>query len=324
MKRGLVLGKFMPLHNGHIAMVEFAKTQCDQVILLLCAEQDEHINALTRIEFLDDVFGNDVKVHINYMSYNKNNLTSSSVPDEEATKKWADKILSYNFDLDVIISSEEYGQYLADFMGIECINYDIERTTLPVSATMIRENPYINWDKIPDPVQKYYYKKICVVGTESTGKTTLAKRLTEHFAGYYVGEMGRELTDGVYDVKYEDLEKIAKAHALRVFFNDNYSNKIMIVDTDINITKSYSKFLFNKELKYPQFVDDYNNYDLYLFLDNDVPHIQDGSRLTEEDRNKLKDYHIRELEDAGIDYKTISGNWDERFDKAVKLILELT
>lgn len=323
MKKGLVLGKFMPLHNGHIAMINFAKENCDELVLLLCAEADEEMSAITRVKFLNDVFGQDKKIDINYLAYQERNLTSSSVSDKDETKKWADKIMSYNFGIDVIISSEDYGKHLAEFMGIEHIDYDTERTNLPVSATMIRENPYKNWDKIPDPVQEYYYKKICVVGTESTGKTTLAKRLAEHFDGLYVGEMGRELTDGVYDCKYEDLELIAKAHAFRVFFNDDVSRKLLIVDTDINITKSYCKFLFDRELEYPPLVDEYNKYDLYLFLDNDVPHVQDGSRLTEADRNKLKDYHIKELQASGIDYKTISGNWDERFDKAVNLILGL-
>jgi HTH-type transcriptional repressor of NAD biosynthesis genes len=174
---------------------------------------------------------------------------------------------------------------------------------------------------IPEIVQKYYYRKICIVGTESTGKTVLAKKLTKYFNGKYISEAGRDLTENVYDCVYEDLSSIAYTHALNIKSNDNFKNKILIIDTDINITKSYSKFLFNKELKYDKWIDNINQFDLYLFLTNDIPHIQDGTRLTISDRNNLNNYHIHELNSANIKYKIISGSYDERYNKAIKLIL---
>jgi HTH-type transcriptional repressor of NAD biosynthesis genes len=33
MIRGLVIGKFMPVHNGHIALINFAASQCDELIV---------------------------------------------------------------------------------------------------------------------------------------------------------------------------------------------------------------------------------------------------------------------------------------------------
>ncbi|MCC6288802.1 MAG: adenylyltransferase/cytidyltransferase family protein [Chitinophagaceae bacterium] len=33
MKRGLVIGEFMPLHKGHITLIEFATAQCDELII---------------------------------------------------------------------------------------------------------------------------------------------------------------------------------------------------------------------------------------------------------------------------------------------------
>jgi HTH-type transcriptional repressor of NAD biosynthesis genes len=323
MKKGLVLGKFMPLHNGHIAMIKFALTKCDKIILLLCAEEHEQIDSFSRMKFLKEVFGHNEHIEIKCMNYKEENLTSSSVSNKNETKKWADALISFlDTNIDTIISSEEYGQFLADFMHIECINYDIERTTVPISATKIRKNPYIHWDMIPEIVQKYYYRKVCIVGTESTGKTVLAKKLTNYFNGKYISEAGRDLTGNVYDCIYEDLSGIAYNHALNIKLNDSFKNKILIIDTDINITKSYSKFLFNKELKYDKCIDSVNQFDLYLFLTNDVPHIQDGTRLTESDRNKLNMYHIRELNSAGIKYKIITGTYYEKYIKAIKLILK--
>ena len=33
MRRGLVIGKFMPVHKGHLALIDFALTQCDELIV---------------------------------------------------------------------------------------------------------------------------------------------------------------------------------------------------------------------------------------------------------------------------------------------------
>mgnify|MGYP003834889701 CR=1 FL=1 len=33
MKRGLVIGKFMLVHKGHIALINFAASQCDELIV---------------------------------------------------------------------------------------------------------------------------------------------------------------------------------------------------------------------------------------------------------------------------------------------------
>lgn len=322
MKRGLVIGKFMPLHNGHISLIEYARKQCDEVVVLVCVEDNEPINGDLRYMWVTEFFRNysDVKPHM--FKFNDSDLPATSVSSRSISKLWAEAILRLNLNIDVIISSEQYGQYLAEYMNISNIDYDISRNNLPISATLIRENPYKYWDFIPRNVQRYYFKKVCIVGTESTGKTTLAKRLTDYFGGKYVTEVGRDMTGNVYDCTYDDLVAIAHGHAKAISEAESCDEKILFVDTDINITKSYCRFLFHRRLHYESWVDDVNKFNLYLFLDNDVPYVQDGTRLNEEDRNKLKLYHISELRRAGVEYKVISGNWDERFNKALKYIKE--
>ena len=45
---------------------------------------------------------------------------------------------------------------------------------------MIRENPYACWDYLPNCVRKYYTKKVCVIGTESCGKSTLVRQFAQN------------------------------------------------------------------------------------------------------------------------------------------------
>lgn len=44
MKRALVIGKFMPIHNGHIALIEFAATQADEVIVSMSYTPNDPID----------------------------------------------------------------------------------------------------------------------------------------------------------------------------------------------------------------------------------------------------------------------------------------
>ena len=55
------------------------------------------------------------------------------------------------------------------------------------------------------------FKKIVVIGPESTGKSTLCEELAQHYNTMWCPEFAREylLTNGT-DYKYEDLLTIAK------------------------------------------------------------------------------------------------------------------
>jgi HTH-type transcriptional repressor of NAD biosynthesis genes len=73
----------------------------------------------------------------------------------------------------------------------------------------------------------------------------------------------------------------------------------------------------------PEWIETANDFDLYLYLDEDASYVQDGTRLPEADRNKLNESHKQELISRGINYVLIKGNdWEERFKKAVEVVNE--
>ena len=41
--KGLVLGKFMPLHKGHIHLIETAAAEVDELTVLVCSTKEEPI-----------------------------------------------------------------------------------------------------------------------------------------------------------------------------------------------------------------------------------------------------------------------------------------
>jgi HTH-type transcriptional repressor of NAD biosynthesis genes len=55
--------------------------------------------------------------------------------------------------------------------------FDYKRDRYPISGTEIRNNPVKHWDYILGSARNFFAKKILITGTESCGKTTMAKYL---------------------------------------------------------------------------------------------------------------------------------------------------
>lgn len=77
----------------------------------------------------------------------------------------------------------------------EHILVDRDREAVPISGTLVRSNPLGCWDFLEPPVRAWYAKRICLVGAESTGKTTLAQMLAERYQTVWVPEYGREYSE---------------------------------------------------------------------------------------------------------------------------------
>ena len=87
MKQGLVIGKFIPLHKGHEALIKFAATQCDELIVLLGVKKDEPVSGHLRLKWLWETFRYDQSIHIEYTD---DELPDSPVSSRDVSKVWAD------------------------------------------------------------------------------------------------------------------------------------------------------------------------------------------------------------------------------------------
>ena len=101
-------------------------------------------------------------------------MENTSVSNVDISRVWSVYLKDLFPDVNVIFTSEKYGDYVSEFMGIGHMYYDQPRLTTPISSTLIRENPLKYWDFIPKNVRPYYTKKVCIVGTESTGSWDLS------------------------------------------------------------------------------------------------------------------------------------------------------
>ncbi|MBP7848342.1 AAA family ATPase [Patescibacteria group bacterium] len=146
---------------------------------------------MLRYQWTRDYFADNSKVVVRYL--NCEGMPDKEEADREVSKFWAGYLKTRFPNVDVIFSSEKYGDFVAEYMEIDHLSFDEARAIQQVSGTKIRNNPFKYRNYIPKIVQPYFVKKVCIVGAESTGKSTLTKRLAEYYNSTFVHEVGREL-----------------------------------------------------------------------------------------------------------------------------------
>lgn len=144
-ERGLVIGSFCPPHTGHIALIDFAGKQVDELIVSLCARSDEEIAGELRLYWMREILTRLPHAFLLDYFYDEEQVLpwGKEGSSRDASRKWAEFYLDrYQDNLPVVIfSSEDYGDYLAEYMGIKHIAFDKQRVLYPVSSRLIRKDP---------------------------------------------------------------------------------------------------------------------------------------------------------------------------------------
>jgi HTH-type transcriptional repressor of NAD biosynthesis genes len=320
MKHGLIIGKFLPLHTGHLSLIDYGLQNCNHLTVVLCYHPQEPISGAQRLLWLQQSLRNYHNISLISYSYDPTELSDNSNYHPKAATAWAVVLKELVPHCHVIFTSEAYGEHVAKEMEIEHCLYDLRRNAFPVSGSDIRQSPISYWNYLPPAVRPFYVKKVCLSGSESTGKSTLAIRLAEHFHSIYVPEKARDILGHTNDCTPEHLVQIAEAQASAINSALMDAHKVLICDTDLNITRSYARFLFNKELNVSSWVEEANDFALHLFLETDCPYIQDGTRLSLKDREALSVSHKAVLQSRNLPFISIRGNWEERFQQCCKYI----
>jgi HTH-type transcriptional repressor of NAD biosynthesis genes len=320
MTKAFLFGKFLPFHRGHEAMITFALNHCDLLTVLICCSDKEPIAASVRKAWIEETFQHKKNLEVKTFDYSESELPNTSASSKAISEIWSNVFKKLFRGYSLVISSEPYGDYIGEFMGIQHIPFDIHKSLVPISATAVRKDLPANWKFLPTSVRKYFSVKVVILGTESTGKTILTEKLAKHFNCSKVMEAGREIIENSNSFSIEDLHTVAKVHAQQIENAVSGDSPVVIIDTDIFITKSYCRFMFKQELEVEEKIYESNFAKLYLYLDNDVEYFQDGTRLSLSERNLLDQSHRQVLKENNISFVEISGNWEERFNQAVKHI----
>ncbi|HSP14906.1 MAG TPA: ATP-binding protein [Thermoanaerobaculia bacterium] len=166
--------------------------------------------------------------------------------------------------------------------------------------------------------------RICLIGPECTGKTTLAQRLAEHFHASWVPEFAREYAEERNNrLTYQDVEPIARGELAQLSSPESRIPNLVLLDTDLISTVVYARHYYGR---CPDWIVNEardRRAGLYLLMDTDVEWKADAARDTGGDgREDLFDAFRRALDEFETRWVIISGDWEERFRSAISVIEE--
>lgn len=339
---GLVIGKFYPPHLGHHYLIDTALEQSEHVTVLVLGTVFDTVSIKDRARMIEAV-------------HQGGNLTVKSVLDHayddyDSNVIWKahQTIMENQLETfpDAVFTSESYGVELADNFKAEHVCVDFKRNHVPISATAIRKNLYLQWNRLHKEVQKYFRTEVVVMGAESTGTTTLAKDLRKHYRQRggifsttpYIPEYGREYAEQRvlsgethsegWDI--EDFWNIAKGQQeLYVQGSNTSKSPLLISDTDGFATEAFGSCYGVPSGE--EGVSDYSVFSqknpgsLYLITDHEnMPLVPDPARLDNIDnRDKSTKEFIDTCNKHSLPYILISGTREDRLETSVKLIDKL-
>lgn len=325
MYRGLVVGKFMPLHRGHQLLIESALAKVDDLsVVVYDSNPPGHYPAMPiakRVGWLTQLYPGLENI------VPRKDILSPSMPQEEKDDpKWAEayaKDLEFLGHLDYVFSSEEYGEAFATALGAKSVVVDAAREMLPISGTEIRENVYEHRGWMDPIVYRSLIQKVVFVGTESAGKSTLARAMAEELDTLWVHEYGRELWEAQnLTGSFADLLKIAENHYRREQAAALHAREFLFCDTNPWTTLQWSLMYNNTaDARLYEMVERTKDEYIWILCKNDFGwHNEDGTR--ELDGNKSQEFQDQienGLIKMGVNYYTVEGSVEERVAKVKEI-----
>ncbi|RYG37108.1 hypothetical protein EON81_07645 [bacterium] len=296
MRHSVIIGKFLPFHRGHAHLIERGQALCDRLTVIVFSTPWEPIPGSARAASVAELFPDVRVVH---------EVADHPDPyDDRTWDYWVWALRRVAPDADTLITSEGYGDEYARRLGMGHVCVDQGRQAVPISGTLIREDPIRHWDQLTPGMRPFFVRRVVAVGAESTGKTTLCQRLADDFGTEWVPEYGREFLEakgegtGKALCEYWDLLTIAQEQARREDAAARRANRVLLCDTDLMVTDAFGAFYFGGGPPEVREMADQRArlYSLHLLLSTQNTWIDDGTRdCAESDREWFQGRYRSEL-----------------------------
>ena len=261
-KVGVVFGSFAPLHQGHLDCIMRAKKENDGgCIVIVCGfpgdKGGDMMPLKRRYRYVREFFADDDLVAV----YAIDDGEIGAAPYPDGWEQWLDafweiwwKAVEQNWDA-VGDPNPKRHWYAGDPNYVSDLIERGEEATLldrvadnPICATMIRQNPIKNWDKITFPFRRLFSHNILICGTASEGKSTLTTDLGKYFNAPYSYEYAREYMKEscVIDWELDGADYMAflegQYNLNRKLINSPGNHGIFFADSDSMVTRMYAEY----------------------------------------------------------------------------------
>lgn len=324
MPRGFVIGGFRLPTSGHQHLIDFASAFCGgDLDVMLCTRPDDAIPGEHRLRWLTEHFGTRERIR-----RFENSLPEfpDGVPD--FWEIWKRAILAFldGGRPDVVFASESYGKRIADDLDARFVPVDPARDSVPISATRLKAGIAEHWNMLLPAARPHFLKRIAIIGPESCGKTTLARKLSAAYRTVYAQEWARTFLENVQPAKYPDaadIELISRGQAAAEDSLARQANRVLFLDTEHLCTAVWSEVALGAIPAGVEAEIAARPYDLRLLLKDDVPFVPDILRYGGAERQLRVQHFVAALEKRNLAYTVIEGGWPERHARAMAAVEEV-
>lgn len=336
-QRGLVVGKFCPLHLGHMSVIDAALEACEEVFILSYTRPEfPGLPAMLREQWLRQHYP---QARILVLADGGAVPLPHNDAGDTEHRQFVGWVCDTLFDahVDAVFTSEDYGDGFAAELTVYFaargragvppvahVQVDRGRLRIPTSGTAIRQDPRAARAFLSPGVYASFVKRVVILGGESSGKSTLAAELAARMRTRWVPEYGRERwVDKGGALDFGDMLHIARVQCAREDQLAGEADRWLICDTSPLTTLFYSLEMFGRaDPELARLAA--RTYDVVLLCAPDFPFVQDGTRRDTDFRITQHNWYQIRLAEMQIPYTIVSGTLASRLDQASSLLSTLS
>ncbi|TDU32324.1 NadR type nicotinamide-nucleotide adenylyltransferase [Panacagrimonas perspica] len=345
--RGLVVGKFCPLHYGHEHVIDTALDVCDELFVLGYTRPEfDGCEPAERRRWFGLRYPASRAANLHVLILGADEVPSEcarrgvSVPapampcnddPEEHHREFCGWICRELFggSVDAVFTSEAYGEGFAASLArqfghpVDHVAVDPARAQVPASGTALRRDPRAGRSLMAPEVYASLVPRIALMGGESSGKTVLAHAVAQALGTVTVEEYGRELwvEQGGAVLSYEDLQRVAEVQVEREYRAAALApaGAAIVCDTTPLTTLFYS--LKDHGAASSRLLElSRRRYTLNVLCEPDFPFVQDGTRRDAAFRAEQHAWYLERLSEHDAKLLRVEGSLASRVDQVLRAL----
>lgn len=325
--RGLVVGKFCPLHRGHELLIKAALAQCDEVLLLSYSRPGfARCEPFERRRWFEARFAD--RPSLRWQVLDEADGLPHDDDDEDVHRRFCGEqcVARFGSVPDAVFTSEDYGPGFAAALSalfnrpVVHVPVDPARTRVPVSATALRRDPFAHRTHVAPDVFASLVPRIGILGGESSGKSTLARTLAARLPhARCADEYGRERwveRDGRLDEG--DLLHIARTQIGREERQALEDGCRLVVGDTTPLTTLF--YCLENHGRAPPPLQDFatRHYDLLVLCEPDFDFVQDGTRRGDTFRRRQHAWYLERLAPRAVPVLRVGGPLETRVETVLR------